>query len=296
MIFSFPKASIVIASYNNIKVLEQALDSMLKLDYPNDYEVIVVDDGSKDGTPSRIRQKYGNGKKIKLIAFDRNMGVCRARNAGIKEARFPIVVNMDHDCIPAKGWLKSLVSGFESKKVGVVSSFGSFGGTSTAFRKELLDKAGGYDEDYFYYREDTDLTFKIMDLGYEYRKVEAGYTHDHEEAVPKGISGWARYVLKRLRYHENDVLLYKKHPKLAKDFLHIKMGFMVDPLEDFKVVANLWDGSSKELKLGSPRGLELIKNKTPLHTLVIILLALTYVFAVKFFRLIGSIKFGKFLI
>ena len=293
MAFSFPKASVVIASYKNSKVLEKVLEGMLKQQYPNEFEVIVVDDGSKDNTVKMVKEKFG---KIKLIAFDKNQGVCKARNIGIKESKYPIIVNMDHDCIPEKTWLKDLIKGFENEKVGVVSSFGSFGGTSTAFRKSILDKVGGYDEDYFYYREDTDLTFKIMDLGYEYKKVKANYFHDHKEVAPKGLIGWIKYVFTRLEYHENDALLYKKHPKLAKDFLQVKFGFLVDPMQDFKVVANLWEGSSKELKLGSPRGLELIKNKTPIHTIAIILLAIVYVIAVKLFRLIGSIKFGKLLI
>ena len=50
MIVQFPKASIVIASYNNKVVIEKVLNAMLKLNYPNEFEVIVVDDGSKDGT------------------------------------------------------------------------------------------------------------------------------------------------------------------------------------------------------------------------------------------------------
>jgi len=269
---------------------------MLALDYPNEYEVVVVDDGSRDNTVEMVKSVFGKEKKVRLFSFEKNVGVCRARNRGIEEARFPIVVNMDHDCIPDRAWLKGLVSGFENPKVGVVSSFGSFGGTSTAFRKRLLEEVGGYDEEYFYYREDTDLTFKIMDLGYEYKVVKAGYFHDHEEAVPRGVLAWARYVWRRLRYHENDVLLYRKHPKLAGEFLHVKLGFIVDPMEDFKVVANLWEGSSKELKLGSPRGLELIKNRTPVHTIAIIVLAIFYVLAVKLFRLVGSLRFGKLLV
>jgi len=295
MAFSFPKASIVIATFNNAKVLEKVLLGMQKLSYPTEYEVIVVDDGSKDET-AKMMQQFEKDKKIKFLAFKKNQGVCRARNAGIKLARFPIVVNMDHDCIPSRTWLKNLVKAFENPEVGVASSFGSFGGTSTAFRKKILDKVGGYDEDYFYYREDTDLTFKIMELGFKYKVVKADYEHDHKEVAPKGLSGWVKYVLKRLRYHENDPLLYKKHPKLAADFLDVKLGFVVNPKSDFKVVANLWEGSDKELKLGSPRGLVLIKNKSPIHTVAIILLGLVYVIAVKLFRFWGSIKAGKLLI
>jgi len=296
MAFSYPKASIVIASFNNRAVLQRVLEAMLKLSYPNDFEIIVVDDASSDGTVKMLAEKFGGEKKIRVIAHRKNKGVCRARNDGIEKARFPIVVNMDHDCIPEKQWLSDLVKGFEDEEIGVVSSFGSFGGTSTAFRKKLLDRAGGYDERFFYYREDTDLTFKILELGFKYKVVKAKYKHDHKEASPKGLFGLAKYVLRRLRYHENDALLFKNHPVLAGKFLDVKLGFLVNPVADFKVAANLWEGSSKELKLCSPRGIVLIRNKSPLHAVAIVLLAALYVFAVKFFRLIGSIRFRKLLL
>ena len=296
MAFQYPNASIVIASFNNKVVLEKVLKAMLVLDYPAEFEIIVVDDGSSDGTVEMLHEKFGNEKKIGVISFGANRGVCKARNEGIGAAGYPIVVNMDHDCIPSKSWLKDLVKGFEDPKVGVVSSFGSYGGTSTAFRKELLDRVHGYDESYFYYREDTDLTFGIMDLGYEYKVVKADYVHDHKEVAPKGKKAMLRYVLKRLRYHENDALLFKKHPLLAAPFLHVKLGFLVDPRQDFRVVVNRWEGSSKRLKLGSPRGIVLLENKSPLHAIAIILMGIVYVFAIKFYRLAGSIRFGKLLL
>ncbi len=296
MAFSLPKVSIVVSTYNNKKVLEKVLDAMLILDYPNDYEIIVVDDGSHDGTIDLLHEKFDNQKRIRVLGQGKNKGVCKARNMGIHAAKYPIIVNMDHDCIPKKEWLKELVSAFEDPQLGVASSFGSFGGTSTAFRAELLQKAGGYDEKYRYYREDTDLTFTIMDLGYKYKVVKANYYHDHKEVAPKGFWSWANYILTRLQYHQNDVLLYKKHPKLAGKFLEVKLGFIVNPAADFKAVTNLWEGSVKKLKLCSPRGIVLLENKSPLHALVIIFLATGYVFAVKFSRVLGSIKFFKLLI
>ena len=57
---------------------------------------------------------------VGLHGYGGNKGVCRARNEGIKLARFPIVVNMDHDCIPSKGWLSDLVKGFEDEDEGKV--------------------------------------------------------------------------------------------------------------------------------------------------------------------------------
>ena len=143
-----------------------------------------------------------------LINLEKNSGVCKARNTGIKNSNYDLVINMDHDCIPSKNWLKDMIKGFEDSQVGVVSAYDYYGGTSTGFRKKLLEKVGGYDEDYFYYREDTDLSFKIMDLGYDFKLVEAKYKHDHKETKPKNIIELVKMIFKRLKYHQNDVLLY----------------------------------------------------------------------------------------
>ncbi len=288
-------ASIVVATYNNRKTLEKTLDSLLRQNFGGKYEVIVVNDGSRDGTKEFL-DSYAKGKNTLRVFHQQNLGVCRARNKGIQNARFEIVINMDHDCIAEKGWLRKMVEGFDSEKIGVVSAYDYYGGTSTAFRKDLLEKAGGYDEEYRYYREDTDLSFKIMDLGYKFKLVKAGYLHDHKEAKPGGFIALVRHVLKRLYYHQNDVLLYKKHPtKVCKEFLHIKYGFLVDPVQDFKVATGLWQEGGK-FEAGSPRGITFIENKGPFHTLAIFCAGISYVILVKLSRLMGSIRFGKLLV
>ena len=209
----------------------------------------------------------------------------------------PNHINMDHDCIPEKNWLKEMVKGFDSDKVGFVSAYATYGGTSTGFRKEALGKVGGgYDEDYFYYREDSDLAFKIMEAGYALKRVEAQYEHDHKMVKPKGLVNLVKHVWQRINYHQNDVLLYKKHPDnpKVKEFLNIKYGFLVDPREDFKAVTGSWAGQ-KKFNISSPRGITFLENKTPLHALAILIIAVGYLTALKTVRLYGSLKFRKLL-
>ncbi len=282
-------ASIVTMTHNRGEVIEKTISAMLKLDYPNDYEVIVVNDGSTDNT-EEVLKKFE--KKIRVIHQERK-GPCAARNTGIRATRYPIIVNMDDDCIPAKDWLRDLVSGFDSPEVGVVSAFDIYGGTSTAFRKEALDKIGLYDEEYVYYREDTDLVFRILDAGYKAKKVDAKFTHLHE--YPQGLIAGLKYAEERLGYHVNDVLLYKKNPNRAKEFLDVRLGFLINPIKDFRAVTGKWYEGGK-LQLSSPRGIVYLRNKTPLHTLAIILIGIAYVFAVKLARLWGSIKYRKLLL
>lgn len=292
------KASVIVSTFNNAVVLERTLRGMLVLDYPKElFEIIVASDGSTDGTAKMMNEAFGKEKQIKFLDLQ-HQGVCATRNAAIAAAAkdSEIVVNMDHDCIPEKDWLKKIVAGFDSEKVGVVSSYNYYGGTSTAFKKNLLEKVGGYDEEYGYYREDTDLSFKIMDLGFEFRLVQAGFEHDHEMVKPHGLVALAKHVWQRLSYHKNDVLLYKKHPtKLCREFLNIKYNFFVDPVSDFRAATGLWHVGGK-LQASSPRGIVFIENKSTLHSILIIISGIGYVIALKLFRLWGSIKFGKLLV
>jgi len=291
-----PNASVIVATRNRPEALLRTLKGILSVDYPGKFEVIVIDDGSTDCTMELLKNEFGKNKKVSVIHFEKNSGVCKARNAGIKKAKYSFVVNMDHDCVPAKNWLRNLVKPFSNPKVGVSSSYGGYGGTSTAFRKDLLERVGGYDEDYFYYREDTDLAFKIIELGYEFRQVKADYFHDHSETKPVGLIALMKYVLQRLKYHQNDVLLYKKHPnKLTKEFLDIKFGFLVNPTADFGLATGRWKGNGG-LEASSPRGIKFIENKSPVHFLFIALAGLGYLFALKASRLYASVKFGKLLI
>ena len=295
---NLPKSSVIIAAYNNARVLERVLRGMLALDYPKEkFEVIVASDGSTDETAEIMKTKFGKEKRIIFLDLPSG-GVCKARNAAIAAAskESSIIVNMDHDCIPEKDWLKNIISGFDSERVGVVSSYNYYGGTSTAFRKDLLEKVGGYDEQYGYYREDTDLSFKIMDLGYEFRRVLARFEHDHKIVKPKGIAALLKHAIKRIKNHENDVLLYKKHPTaVCREFLNIKFGFLVDPASDFGAATGGWYYGGN-LNASSPRGIVFLENKTPLHGALIIILGIGYVIAVKLFRLYASVKFRKFLV
>jgi cellulose synthase/poly-beta-1,6-N-acetylglucosamine synthase-like glycosyltransferase len=290
---TWPPASIIIASYNNYNTLTKVLNKMLKLDYPK-YEINIVYDGDIKGA-KEIIDKFKKYKIIHHHINKKNLGVCKTRNKGIELSKYNFIVNMDHDCIPKKDWLKKIMSGFDNPKIGVVSSYAKYGGTSTAFRKELLKKVGGgYDLDYGYYREDTDLSFKIMDLGHEFKLVKADFEHNHKEARPKGINGLFKYLIQRLKYHQNDVLLYKKHPtKLCQDFLKIKYGFLVSPYADFSVATGLWQG---KFNLSSPRGLVFMKSDKLWKKVIIVFIGITYILLVKFSRLIGSIKHKKLLI
>ena len=286
-------ATVVIATHNRENILRRTLERMLEQDF-SDYEVIVVDDGSRDNTKS-VLDEFSKNNKISAISYAKSGGPAKARNRGIDKAHGEIIAIMDDDCIPAKNWLGNLIAPFpKNPKIGIASSYSEFGGTSTAYRKDLLLKSGKFDENFpFSNREDTDTVFKIQDLGFEVKKVKADFEHVHKQ--PQGLLNKIRYGLKRIWIHQVDPLLYKKHPQRTKEFMDIKFGFLRNPMADFKTATGLWASDGK-MNFSSPQGIVLLQNKTPIHTSIIILLGIGYVFLVKSARLWGSIKYGKFLI
>jgi cellulose synthase/poly-beta-1,6-N-acetylglucosamine synthase-like glycosyltransferase len=192
-----PAVSIVIPVYNARKTLVKCLDAISKLDYP-DYEVIVVDDGSTDGS-AELCEAYWN---VRVIRLDRG-GPSRARNAGIEAARGELTAFTDGDCIVDRQWLRELAKGFQSPEIAGVGGdqkspddetptgrtiqdfFKAIGfmtgyiktraqmtetdhnpSCNSVYPKALLQGLGGFNES-LWPGEDVDLDYRIRRLGYK---------------------------------------------------------------------------------------------------------------------------------
>ena len=107
-----PRVSVVVCSYNGGATLNQCLESLLALDYP-DYEVLLVDDGSTDKTRS-IAARFPQVCAI----HQENRGLGAARNAGLHAATGQIVAYTDADCIAHPDWLTHLVGAVRSVRRG----------------------------------------------------------------------------------------------------------------------------------------------------------------------------------
>lgn len=88
-----PLVSIVIPTYNHGRFVTDAIDSCLAQTYPH-YEIVVVDDGSTDGTPDRLRREYGAQVRVIVQA---NQGASASRNQGIAAARGTLIQFCDAD-------------------------------------------------------------------------------------------------------------------------------------------------------------------------------------------------------
>ena len=192
-----PSVSVIIAAYNEAKVVNKTIDTLLSSDYP-DLDILVVDDGSKDGTADVVRAAYGGHPRVSVLVKP-NGGKASALNLGIKQCRGEIVVALDADTVFAPDTIPKLVRHFQDPAVGAVSGNVKVGnrhnpltiwqaveyitsqnfdrrafdllncitvvpGAVGAWRKDAVILAGLYSSQTL--AEDTDLTFKIRRLGY----------------------------------------------------------------------------------------------------------------------------------
>jgi len=101
-----PKVSVIIPTYNRLPMLKEAVDSVLAQDF-EDFELIVVDDGSTDGTGEAIK-RYGG--RVKLLQYSKNRGVSASRNRGVLHAKGKYIAFLDSDDLWVKGKLKIQVA------------------------------------------------------------------------------------------------------------------------------------------------------------------------------------------
>lgn len=114
-----PTVSVVLAVHNGALLLARQIQHLLDLDYPNIKEIILVSDGSKDGTAELlIRQPH---PRIKTIVLREHRGKAVAVNAGVAEATADVIVFVDIRPEIAAGAIQQLVSNFADPKVGCVS-------------------------------------------------------------------------------------------------------------------------------------------------------------------------------
>ena len=88
--------TVVLPVFNRAQVLPRAIESVLAQTFP-DFELIVVDDGSRDGTRELLARQ--SDRRVRVITVGRNRGACAARNRGIEEARGELLCSLDSDDI-----------------------------------------------------------------------------------------------------------------------------------------------------------------------------------------------------
>jgi GT2 family glycosyltransferase/glycosyltransferase involved in cell wall biosynthesis len=111
---TFPLASIVVVTWNNLALTERCLASVLADGSWPRFEVIVVDNASSDGTPARLRDLAARDARIRLVCNDENRGFAAANNQGIAAARGDFLVLLNNDTEVTRGWLARLLRALEA--------------------------------------------------------------------------------------------------------------------------------------------------------------------------------------
>ena len=235
----WPRISVVVCTFNGQRTLRDCLDGLEKLRYPN-YEVIVVDDGSKDGTAA-IAREYDAW----LISTE-NRGLSAARNTGMEEATGEIVAYIDDDTRPDPDWLSYLAAAFlNTDYVGVggpnipfandgpmASSVASSPGGPThvllsdceaehipgcnmAFRKSWLQAVGGFDPQFRVAGDDVDLCWRLQERGGKLGFSPAAVVWHHYRNSVRA------YWKQQVGYGKAEALLERKWPEKYNSAGHI---------------------------------------------------------------------------
>ncbi|MSU37221.1 MAG: glycosyltransferase [Pedosphaera sp.] len=227
-----PRVSVVVASYNGASTLEACLRSLSSLRYPN-YDVILVDDGSTDGTAA-IASRF---PAIRQICHEQNRGLSAARNSGINAATGEIIAFTDSDCRADEDWLHYLIGDLLRQggvgigghnflppddspiAAAVMASPGGpahvllddeqaehIPGCNMAFYKTSLDEIGGFNPVFRAAGDDVDVCWRLQERGGLLGFSPSGFVwHNRRNSI-------RAYLRQQKGYGRAEALLEPLHP------------------------------------------------------------------------------------
>ena len=237
-----PLVSVVMPVYNCLRFLDDSVNSILAQTF-TDFEFVILDDASSDGSVERLREWSARDKRIRLYESNEHLGLSRSSNAVVAKARASIVARMDADDVAHPDRLRrqweiisthndvavvgTLCNGIDARGREVRprdrwrlvrrSTYIPFPHGSAMFRCEVFDKVGGYDE--------------AADGGEDQQLFSAMAAHGRVVTLPD--------VLYNYRYHSNNATLFNGLRAVGKN--HSQNG---DSLAAFYMLGamRLWAG------------------------------------------------------
>ena len=287
------EVSVVIPNFNGIAFLDSVLASLEGQTLSN-FEVILVDNGSTDGSCSFVTANY---PWVHLIELSENFGFCGAVNAGIRAAKAPYVLLLNNDTEVKEDFVEEMLAAIRRHKnafscgarmvqyhdrdrLDDVGNYYCALGWSFArgrgkdihayetedkifsacagaaiYRKKIIEKIGYFDEEHFAYLEDTDIGYRARIYGYENWYAPKAIVYH----VGSGTSG-SRYNQFKTRYssRNNIYLIYKNMPllQIILNLPFLAVGFII------KILFFAVKGMGKEYAAGIKNGFSIsMKNK-----------------------------------
>lgn len=241
-----PLVSVVVVNYNGRELLPACLASLRTQTYAR-REVILVDNGSRDGSVALVAEQF---PEVKLVVLGENQGFAVGCNRGFREAAGEWLATLNTDAVADPAWLEQLVraaagtpavgmvasrmvfadrpsvinsTGITVDRAGVawdrgcgatiettaesLEAFGPSGGAAL-YRRALIDQLGGFDEDFFMYLEDVDLAWRAQLAGWRCAYASGARVIHAHSATAGADSAFKRYLLARNRVW----LLAKNYP------------------------------------------------------------------------------------
>jgi hypothetical protein len=249
---------VVISTFNRADSLRLILDGLTLLDYP-DFEVVVVNGPSTDGTDAVLREWEG---RIKVLSTpERNLSM--SRNLGIAGAAGEVVAFIDDDAYPDPDWLDRLAVAYADEEVAgaggpvydhtgytfqifynIGNRFGtswtgwpaghdptavlnrpysnaypSLLGANSSFRRDRLVEIGGFDEEFEYYLDETDVCVRLVDRGHVIRTLADAFVY--HKFLPSHLRTERRALRDRFSVIKNRLYFAMKHALVMTSFYEV---------------------------------------------------------------------------
>ncbi|MGB6220445.1 glycosyltransferase [Haloferula sp.] len=224
--------SVIVCTRNGGDRIRSCLNAISKLQNV-DFEVLVVDDGSTDGTPALITEEF---PEVKLVRIE-HAGLSAARNAGAEAAKNEILAFTDDDCEPDPHWLAEISGCFSdgwdaaggpnlpppsSNRIEAViaaapgaashvmlddSEAEHIPGCNLVVLRSAYFAIGGFDPAYRTAGDDVDFCWRLRDAGYRIGFSPTAFVWHHRRPSVRG------YLRQQIGYGKAEAMLMKRHPK-----------------------------------------------------------------------------------
>ena len=231
-----PFVSVIIPNYNGKTFLQGCIESLEAQTYSN-FEIIIIDNGSDDGSVDLIKTNF---PRIKVIVNDKNLGFAKANNQGYEIATGSYIATLNNDTKAEKNWLENLILAAEANtKAGMCASKilsiknpnqidsvgvnicldgmtrgrarletdeGQYDMTdeillpsacAALYRRAMLDEIGFFDESFFAYCEDTDLGLRGQLAGWSAILVPDALVYHYYSETGGKYSSFKAYLVER---------------------------------------------------------------------------------------------------
>lgn len=233
-----PFFSVIVLNWNGRQLLEECVESILAQTF-DDFETIVVDNGSTDGSARMLAERYAN---VRTVILPANLGFAGGNNAGIREAKGKYIILLNNDTAVDPGWLCALraavqrhpeagmftpkilnyyrrdeidntghvlfADGLARGRHRLERDDGRFdeeeeafypSGCAGVYRREMLDRIGLLDESFFAYGEDTDLGLRARWAGWTCYYVPTAIVYHKYSATTGKYSPGKAFLVERNR-------------------------------------------------------------------------------------------------